>query len=47
MLMLFVTLSAPIINRLGLLRVDVDQGSVLNPTSIRFGTYGYCILNTG
>ncbi|KAI7507451.1 hypothetical protein KC347_g6879 [Hortaea werneckii] len=46
-LMLFVTLSAPIINHLSLLRVSLNNGTLEHPSSVNFGTYGYCILNVG
>ncbi|KAI7279580.1 hypothetical protein KC345_g5303 [Hortaea werneckii] len=45
--MLFVTLSAPIINNLSLLRVSLNNGTLEHPSSVTFGTYGYCILNVG
>ncbi|KAI7240512.1 hypothetical protein KC330_g1270 [Hortaea werneckii] len=46
-LMLFVTLSAPIIDHLSLLRVSLNNGTLEHPSSVTFGTYGYCILNVG
>lgn len=45
LLLLLVTISAPIIDHLGLLRVDLGNSSKAHEYSIVFGTFGYCTLN--
>lgn len=45
MLLLFVTISAPIINDLGLLRVKLGNSTKAHDYTIVFGTFGYCTLN--
>ncbi|KAM3425735.1 hypothetical protein BST61_g7668 [Cercospora zeina] len=48
LLLLFVTLSAPIINHLGLLTVDLGfMGDKNQPYSFVYGTFGSCCLHCG
>ncbi|KAI5359046.1 hypothetical protein Slin15195_G066780 [Septoria linicola] len=48
LLLLFVTISAPIINHLSLLEVDLGViGDKNSPFSYSFGTFGYCCMNCG
>ncbi|KAF2767797.1 pali-domain-containing protein, partial [Teratosphaeria nubilosa] len=44
-LLLITTLSAPIINHVGLLRVTLRNGTTTRHSSVSFGTFGYCILD--
>ncbi|CZT18063.1 related to palI protein [Ramularia collo-cygni] len=44
-LLLFVTLSAPIINHLGLLRIQLGNSTKAHDFNLVFGTFGYCTLN--
>jgi uncharacterized membrane protein len=46
-LILFSTISAPIINSISLLRVDLDQQAGGLGSSVAFGTFGYCVLSPG
>lgn len=39
-LLLITTISAPVINDIGILKVSLDNSSTVN-----FGTFGYCILD--
>lgn len=41
-LLVITTISAPIVNSISILRVDLAQ----NSSSITFGTFGYCVLNS-
>lgn len=43
-LLLTTTISAPIINHAGLLRVDLANETARGHSSITFGTFGYCVL---
>ncbi|KAF2207276.1 hypothetical protein CERZMDRAFT_115280 [Cercospora zeae-maydis SCOH1-5] len=48
LLLLFVTLSAPIINHLGLLTIDLGfMGDKNQPYSFVYGTFGSCCLHCG
>jgi len=40
-----VTISAPVINDLGLLRVTLTNQTQIRHSSVSFGTFGYCILD--
>lgn len=44
-LLLITTISAPIINNISLLRVNLNPDSPSAQPSVSFGTFGYCILN--
>jgi hypothetical protein len=47
-LLLVTTISAPIWDHVGLLRVHLNNGTQAHHNStISFGTFGYCILNAG
>lgn len=43
--MLVTTISAPVVNRLSLLRVTLNNGTSVRHSSASFGTFGYCILD--
>lgn len=44
-LLLITTISAPIINDVGLLRVTLTNETRIRHSSVSFGTFGYCILD--
>ncbi|KAK4899367.1 hypothetical protein LTR27_003100 [Elasticomyces elasticus] len=44
-LLLFTTISAPIINHVSMLRVTLNNQTDIRHSSISFGTFGYCILD--
>ncbi|KAK3683075.1 hypothetical protein LTR37_020586 [Vermiconidia calcicola] len=44
-LLLITTISAPIINHVGLLRVTLANETNFRHSSVSFGTFGYCILD--
>ena len=41
-LLLITTISAPVVNSISILRVDLGR----NTSSLTFGTFGYCVLNS-
>lgn len=45
LLLLLVTISSPVINSLGLLRVELGNSTKAHDYTIVFGTFGYCTLN--
>ena len=47
-LLLVTTISAPVWNHVGLLRVHLNNGTrVHHNSTISFGTFGWCVLNAG
>ena len=44
-LLLFVTISAPLINNIGFLKVTLTNQTQIRHSSVSFGTFGYCILD--
>ena len=44
-LLLITTISAPIMNDVGLLRVTLRNQTHTRHSSVSFGTFGYCILD--
>jgi len=44
-LLLVTTISAPVVNRLSLLRVTLNNGTSVRHSSVSFGTFGYCVLD--
>lgn len=46
-LLLVTSISAPVINDLAMLKVDLTNGTATHHSSVRFGSFGYCILNAG
>lgn len=44
-LLLMVTISAPVVHDLGLLRVTLTNQTQIRHSSVSFGTFGYCILD--
>jgi hypothetical protein len=45
LLLLLVTISSPIINGLGLLRVELGNSTKSHDYTVVFGTFGHCSLN--
>lgn len=45
MLILITTISAPIINHAGLLKVTLTNYTHAGNSVIHFGTFGYCVTN--
>jgi len=45
MLLLIVTISAPVINDVGLLKVMLTNRSDIRNSSVTFGTFGHCVLD--
>lgn len=45
LLLLLVTISSPIINDLGLLRVELGNSSKTQDYIVTFGTFGHCTSN--
>ncbi|MCJ1314057.1 hypothetical protein MMC25_007737 [Agyrium rufum] len=43
--LLIATISAPIINDIGILKVTLTNSSDIRHSSIQFGTFGYCVLD--
>lgn len=46
-LLLVTSISSPVINDLSLLKVKLTNGTNNHESSVRFGSWGYCILNAG
>lgn len=44
-LLLITTISAPVINDFGLMRVTLRTGDGFHHSSINFGTFGYCLVH--
>ena len=44
-LLLITTISAPVLNDVGLLRVTLQNETNFRHSSVSFGTFGYCILD--
>ncbi|RFU28750.1 hypothetical protein B7463_g7599, partial [Scytalidium lignicola] len=44
-LLLITSISSPVINDIGLMKVTLTNSSDFHRSSVTFGTYGYCILN--
>lgn len=44
-LLLVTTISAPVVNDIGLLRVTLTNRSSIRNSSVSFGSFGYCILD--
>jgi len=45
-LLIIVTVSSPVINDIGFLKVTLSNGTTANPSSVTFGTLGYCVLDS-
>lgn len=46
-LLLVTTISAPIWNDVGLLKVHLNNHTTTHNSTISFGTFGYCVLRAG
>jgi hypothetical protein len=46
-LLLITTISAPVINDIGILKVKLTNGTAGHQSVVTFGTFGYCILDAG
>ncbi|TEY44890.1 hypothetical protein BOTCAL_0342g00140 [Botryotinia calthae] len=44
-LLLITTISAPVINDIGILKVKLTNGTDSHNSVVSFGTFGYCVLN--
>jgi len=44
-LLLITTISAPVVNDIGILKVTLTNKSNFHHSSVRFGTFGYCVLD--
>ena len=44
-LLLVVTISAPVVGDIGLLRVILTNQTSIRHSSVSFGTFGYCVLD--
>lgn len=45
-LLIITTISAPVVNDIGILKVTLSNATDDNYSQISFGTFGYCYLNT-
>ncbi|KAF3761026.1 pali-domain-containing protein [Cryphonectria parasitica EP155] len=45
-LILITTISAPVVNDIGLLKVTLGNATNSHYSEVSFGTFGYCVLNT-
>lgn len=45
-LLVITSISAPVVNNIGLLKVTLSNATIDNWSQVSFGTFGYCVLNT-
>lgn len=45
-LLIITTISAPVVNDIGLLKVTLSNATNDHYSEVSFGTFGYCVLNT-
>ena len=45
-LLLITTISAPVVNKIGILKVELANGTSGHESAVTFGTFGHCVLNT-
>jgi uncharacterized membrane protein len=45
-LLLVTTITSPVINDMGILRVNLSNRTSSSRSAVSFGTFGYCVLNT-
>lgn len=45
-LLIVTSISAPVVNDIGLLRVKLSNATNEHYSEVSFGTFGYCVLNT-
>lgn len=45
-LILITTISAPVVNDIGILKVKLTNGTDGHQSAVTFGTFGHCVLHT-
>lgn len=45
-LLVITSISAPVVNNIGLLKVDLGNATSAHASEVSFGTFGYCVLDT-
>lgn len=45
-LLIITSISAPVVNDIGLLKVKLSNATNDHYSEVSFGTFGYCVLNT-
>lgn len=45
-LLIITTISAPVVNDIGILKVTLSNATSHHHSQVSFGTFGYCYLNT-
>lgn len=45
-LLIVTTISAPVVNDIGLLKVQLSNATNDHWSEVTFGTFGYCVINT-
>jgi len=45
-LLLVTTITSPVVNDMGILRVHLKNRTSSSNSAVSFGTFGYCVLNT-